>query len=134
MKGSITKMLMVGALTMLCSGAALANWQCTATNARNQTWVGIGISRAAASATVMRICANNSTYAKNCQINRCITTTSTTMPPSGGWQCRSTNAKGQIWVGIGNTRSAAAATSISFCARNSTYSRNCQIQGCSPRY
>lgn len=132
MKNIFSKTLISCIVSLMCVSGAYANWQCTATNAKNQTWIGIGVTRAAAAATVMRICTKNSAYARNCQIASCVVTGPTA--PAGGWQCKASNARGQIWIGIGPTRAAAAATTMGFCTRNSAYARNCQILGCYPRY
>ncbi len=46
-------------------------WQCNATNARGQLWVGTGTSRAVAAANATGFCTAHSTYASNCVINSC---------------------------------------------------------------
>ncbi len=46
-------------------------WQCNATNARGQQWVGTGPSRAIAASNASGFCTAHSTYASNCRINAC---------------------------------------------------------------
>jgi hypothetical protein len=46
-------------------------WECDATNARNQLWVGTGATRAIAASNATRFCAGHSSYARNCQIQGC---------------------------------------------------------------
>lgn len=46
-------------------------WHCSVANARGQGWTAMGATRADAAAHAMRICANNSRYARNCHILSC---------------------------------------------------------------
>lgn len=48
-----------------------ASWTCSIRNARGETFNGIGVSRADASANAARICSRNSTYASTCRILSC---------------------------------------------------------------
>lgn len=53
------------------AGAGSANWQCTMTNGRGQTWYGTGSTRALAASNAARFCSSHSTYARNCVIRGC---------------------------------------------------------------
>lgn len=46
-------------------------WQCNATNARGQLWIGTGASRAVAAANASGFCTAHSAKARNCVINSC---------------------------------------------------------------
>lgn len=46
-------------------------WQCNATNARGQHWVGTGGSRSVAAANAVGFCTAHSAHASNCVINSC---------------------------------------------------------------
>lgn len=46
-------------------------WQCNATNARGQLWIGTGPSRAIAAANASGFCSAHSARARNCVINSC---------------------------------------------------------------
>ena len=46
------------------------------------------------------------------------------------WKCRVQNAKGQVWYGTASGRAGAVANAMRFCARNSTYARNCVLNSC----
>lgn len=49
----------------------VSQWQCNAGNARGQVFVGLGPTRAIATANVMGYCAAHSAYARNCTLQRC---------------------------------------------------------------
>lgn len=51
--------------------AGRGSWQCNATNARGQLWIGTGSTRAVAAANASGYCAGHSRYARNCVINGC---------------------------------------------------------------
>ncbi len=46
-------------------------WQCNATNARGQLWIGTGSSRAIAASNASGFCSAHSAKARNCVINSC---------------------------------------------------------------
>lgn len=130
MKLSIMLMCLVLSLFSLTAEAA---WQCKAHNAKGQSWLGYGPTRAAAGSNVMRMCVRNSTYARNCMIDGCSGTGSAPVAAaSGSWQCNVANARGQSWSAMGPTRALAAARAIHICVGNSAYARNCQISRCFP--
>ena len=126
------KSILIACFSLLAVTSTYAAWQCRTHNAKGQVWFGTAPTRAAAAAYAMQFCARGSTYARNCVLDYCrgygggVVMT----PPGGTWQCNATNARGQLWIGRGPTRAAAAAFAMKFCAANSAYARNCVIRGC----
>ena len=55
-----------------------------------------------------------------------------TVAADAAWQCKSANARGQVWTGLAATRAGATGLAMRFCARGSAFARNCHIKFCSP--
>jgi hypothetical protein len=54
------------------SYTAHANWTCqVVNNYKQQTWTGIGPTRAIALENAMKFCSNHSQFVKNCQATQC---------------------------------------------------------------
>lgn len=67
----ILKICLVASLAFICLSANAA-WQCTVVNpVKNQTWIGVGPTRAAAMENAMKFCSNNSINVKNCNVQGC---------------------------------------------------------------
>jgi hypothetical protein len=124
-------------VSIIAMTSANAEWQCKIHNARGKVWFETGQTRKNASANAMKICARHSAFAANCILDYC-------KPKHHGggsnggytkklWQCQVNNARGQQFVGTGQTQSLAAANATGACAANSRFAKNCVLQNCFKR-
>lgn len=68
---TFAKIFIATALVLCGINVANAGWQCNATNARGQLWVGTGPTRAVAAANASGFCTAHSSRAANCRIKGC---------------------------------------------------------------
>lgn len=121
-------------VSLAFAGTSLADWQCTASNARGMVWVGYGVDHAAAKNHALRKCAP---YSRFCGIVNCSfvgpIAPAVTVVPAGRFACTVYGRAGGHWTGVGATRSIAIGNAVQLCRQQGHppcvfYPGNCRLQ------
>lgn len=125
---ALIKIFVVTAFVLCGINSVDAAWLCKAHNARGQVFYGQSGSHFMADAEALKNCAVSS---QNCTIDSC--ERGGVIPPQPTvttWECDATNARGQKWVGTGESRAVAASNASGFCTAHSSRAANCRIKSC----